>query len=649
MTRPAKPPGAVGRLLWPVVLLGQACISTGRADDAAGAYIDRVLDPAELPAFREEPLARYDERGPPRAYFVEATAGVVDFDGRSEREHGIAASAYWETPMWGAFSLDGGLHRSGRSGDYTTFGSAWLRGLNLAGGWQADHGLGVLGAPVADLQRRQARFFMPVNPMLGVASEWRHPDGLQLHAGLGAPGRFTPGRLSGFESGEGHVASLGGQWRPAPAWEAGVSLISTQGRNGSSVQPADDGRDGDSLFGAAAWSGANSQAQFNLLATRNDDTAGAGSPWGAWLDASTQAGWRLHSYGAFYLRPELNWGGQWMSSDAAGGYYRISQQRMRWSWSASLDHLSPVSDRGADSSYGSGTVRYQLRAGLGLGGSATYRSAASDAWVASLFADQHSRLGVTRYQLRLADDERGESAWQAELSQALPTAIDRRYSASISVGETARSEQRRSRTSALALYGSQDLLARVSLDGSVRFVSATGGEARDAYSAHVGLNWQINGNWRLLATYDRSSTSQRNVFVLEPFPGLPPRFDSDLESFYLTVRYTQRAGRPSAVLGGVPGAPAGFIHGSVFLDENGNGQRDAGETGAADITVLLDDRFSVRTDSQGDFAFPMVATGPYTLRVLTDNLPLPWGFARDEQQVEVGVRRQVRVEFPARR
>jgi hypothetical protein len=79
--------------------------------------------------------------------------------------------------------------------------------------------------------------------------------------------------------------------------------------------------------------------------------------------------------------------------------------------------------------------------------------------------------------------------------------------------------------------------------------------------------------------------------------------------------------------------------------------RDAGETGVANITVILNDRFSVRTDSQGNFSFPMVATGSYTLRVLTDNLPLPWNFADDAavQQVEVRVRQQVNVDFPARR
>jgi hypothetical protein len=105
------------------------------------------------------------------------------------------------------------------------------------------------------------------------------------------------------------------------------------------------------------------------------------------------------------------------------------------------------------------------------------------------------------------------------------------------------------------------------------------------------------------------------------------------------------------VLGGAPGSPAGFIQGSVFLDENDSGLRDAGEAGVPGITVILNDRFSARTDSQGNFSFPMVATGAHTLRVMTDNLPLPWRFEDAEvvQEVELGVRQQVRVDFPARR
>lgn len=653
MTPPGTPTARGLRWLLLAVLLASAWPASSGAGEREDTYVDRVIDPADLPAFREDRFHRFDESGLPRLFFVEGTWGFTDINGRNRDEFGAAASAFWETALWGAFSLDAGVYKSGSTGDYTTFGSAWQRGLNLEGGWQVDNGLGVLNAPLPELQRSQVRFFMPVNPMLGAVSGWRHRDGLQLHAGAGVPGNYTPGRLSGFETDDGHAVALAADWLMAPDWQAAVSMVSTGGRDGELSPQFGTARDGDSLFAAAAWSRADTRVQFNSLATRNDaDSTGSRSPYGGWIDATSRTGWYWHGYGVFYLRPDLNWGGQWMSNDASGGYYRVSHQRMRWSWSASIDHIDAISASRGDSSFASGTARYQLRSDLTVGGSGTYRSANIDAWVADTFADHRTRLGSTRYQLRLAGNDDDESAWQVEVNQSFPSTVGRRFSASASYGETERRDRERSNVSSLAVFGSQDLLARFSIDGSVRLTAASGADAVDGWAANLGLNWQIDPHWRLLATYDRSSTTQRNPFVLDPFPGQPPvRIDNDLESFFLTLRYSQRAGSAIGVLGGAPGSPAGFIQGSVFLDENNSGLRDAGEAGAAGITVILNERFSARTDSQGNFSFPMVATGAHTLRVMTDNLALPWRFEDAEavQEVEVGVRQQVRVDFPARR
>jgi hypothetical protein len=643
------------RVLCPVILLGQAGWSVSVANESPGveeAYVDRVIDPAQLPALREERFATIDETGLPRAFFVEGTWGYTDIDGDSIDERGVAASAFWDTRLWGAFSLDGGIYKSGEDGDTSVFGSLWQRGLNLGGGWRADNGLGVLNAPLPELQWSQYRVFMPANPLVGAVTEWERDDGVRLQAGMGATGNYTPGRLSGFETDDGHALTAAANWEVAPGLRAAVSMISADGRDERDTLERGYARDGDSVFGALAWAGDTSEVQGNLLASRNDATPGdSDSPYGAWIDASTRSGWFWPNYGAFYLRPDLNWGGQTMSSDAQGGYYRISQQRMRWTWSASVDHLDPVSGEQGDSTFSSGSVRYQLRPDLGLGGTATYRSASTDAWVANGYVDQRNRMGITRYQLNMADSD-GDSAWEAQLDHTFSTTVERRLSATASYGEVDRQNRERSQVATVVLSGSQDLLARFSLDGSVRWIYATGGDASDGYAANLGMNWQLNPYWRLLATYDRSSTSRRNPFVLDPFPEEQPRrFDTDIESFFLTLRYTFRAGRPAGVLGGQPGSAAGFISGSVFLDENDSGIRDAGEAGVPNITVLLNDRFSVRTDSQGNFSFPMVATGTYTLRVLPDNLPLPWNFDDFEavQQVEVGLRQQVRADFPARR
>ena len=89
--------------------------------------------------------------------------------------------------------------------------------------------------------------------------------------------------------------------------------------------------------------------------------------------------------------------------------------------------------------------------------------------------------------------------------------------------------------------------------------------------------------------------------------------------------------------------------GRVFLDANGNGQREANELPAAAVTVVLDGRFSVQTDAEGHFQFPRVAIGPHRVAVVSDNLPLPWRFAdgADQRAIEVAVRHDTTLDFAA--
>ncbi len=90
--------------------------------------------------------------------------------------------------------------------------------------------------------------------------------------------------------------------------------------------------------------------------------------------------------------------------------------------------------------------------------------------------------------------------------------------------------------------------------------------------------------------------------------------------------------------------------GVLFLDENDNGRRDAGEAGAANVVVLLDGRFAARTDGDGRFIFPAVVAGEHFLVVMPDNLPLAWSIPADARMnLQVGVRDQARVELPVRR
>ena len=88
----------------------------------------------------------------------------------------------------------------------------------------------------------------------------------------------------------------------------------------------------------------------------------------------------------------------------------------------------------------------------------------------------------------------------------------------------------------------------------------------------------------------------------------------------------------------------------VYLDANNNGQPDAGEAGAANVTVVLDGRFSVQTNAAGRFSFPVVATGHHVITVVADNLPLPWVLIGDgRRETEVTTRDRTVISIGAQR
>jgi uncharacterized protein YfaP (DUF2135 family) len=90
------------------------------------------------------------------------------------------------------------------------------------------------------------------------------------------------------------------------------------------------------------------------------------------------------------------------------------------------------------------------------------------------------------------------------------------------------------------------------------------------------------------------------------------------------------------------------VQGVIYLDENANGKQDASERGAAQVTVVLNGRFTAETDAQGRFVFPYVAVGKHTITVVSDNLPLPWVIVGDgRQQIQVFTREATQVSVGA--
>src|SRR5439155_9947727 len=59
----------------------------------------------------------------------------------------------------------------------------------------------------------------------------------------------------------------------------------------------------------------------------------------------------------------------------------------------------------------------------------------------------------------------------------------------------------------------------------------------------------------------------------------------------------------------------------VFVDQNGNGRRDAGERGLAGVRVEIDGQRSVMTDDTGHYKFSGVKNGAHSIAVDRSNLP----------------------------
>lgn len=628
------------------------------SQDDDPVYRDRIINADSLDPL---PIGDDDEplSGPPRALHIEALVHRARIAGEQITETGLAAGGFWETANYGTLSAAALLFRgdSGQRNDDPRWrGSAtlWQRGLAVRGGWSLDNGLGVLNTPMPPLLRDQYRFFLPSVPMLGASTEWRQRErGLQFQAAAGRGGIYSGTRLNGFDFGDGLVATVGAQWRGSPQREGAASLLVTDGR----IVPGDRGlptfQNGAtrSLLIGERWQGARDSVSLQVLGSHSD----AGGAVGAWVDARANRGRMTHRYGAFQLGSDLAWGAWPINNDVRGGYYRMDYRRARWSWNTGIDRIESISGDGFEGWYGNAFVRYQASPRLGYGGGVSARDGASNgssAQTLQLYLDTRSRWGQTRLQYDTARDGSGSDSWQVLADHALHLRQGWRLSVSAGFGELANGGARPASSTSLATYGGFDLSDNVSIDGTVRWTRGGGGEDARGLDLNLGGRWRIAQRWSLLGNISENRGNRRSPFVLDPLTNQPV-FESlpHDRTMQVSLRYDFGAGHSRPVLGGPANAATGRISGSVFLDDNGDGIRSASERPAANITITLDGRYTVRTDDLGRFEFDRVAVGSHMIDVISDNLPLPWfvDAARARQQIQVDVRGESTVEIGAER
>lgn len=637
-----------------ILRAGQAVAAV--EETAPPVYEDRLIE-SGTPARDDEDAVAFqpDLSGLPRSLQVEAGAANTRYGVRSQHEAGLQLSGYWDTLGWGSWSVSGMLRSGGA--DFGGNGSSltlWQRHMPFADGWSADNGVGVLNSPSLPLMRGSYRFVLPGTAMAGAESEWRRGGDLQLQAAVGEPGFFEGGRWSAYRSTGGRLAQAGLQWAWSPQYEGALAAIDERdvlpwwaisSQSNSDRLPRADAQ---SVYAGGAWQTDSGRVQANFLASQ---VGGNPARVGAWIDAASVAGDYQQHYGLFRLDSGLSWGALPFSNNIEGGYYRVDYQQARWSWSAGVDQVGSISGSGVDGTYLNGGLRYQARPWMAFGGNLTIKPGGAGTYSATTFADLRSGWGISTLQFQQTAGAQGQRARQLSWDQSLPTREGAQVSVSASFAAVDSAHGGTTRSQSLAAYGSYEIGQAISLNGNLRWTRGQGPEGQRGLDGNVGLTWQLGPEWLFAATYYRSQAAQRSAFVIDPISQSTPFIAlPGTRAFALSLRYQWRAGSPPAVLGN-PAGGVGSISGSVFLDDNGNGRHEAAERGAANVTVVLDRSYSVRTDASGRFEFSPVGAGDHTIDIIPDNLPLPWMLddrsahlrltvrPRDGARVDIGAKR----------
>jgi hypothetical protein len=645
------------------------------APSADAPYQDRYIAGGSLtPDISSGDYTTSDPSGLARSIRIDAVASMLRQEGPGAapavNENGVVADAQWDTASFGAWSADLGARTGGtqRSAAGNAYGDASFalhqRGMPFDDGWQLDNALGDINTPLIDLARQQPRFLLTSAPMQGFDTEWRGPAGLQLLAGGGEPGIYEGIKVPTFQTLGGTTGTLGAQWSPAPQWSVGAELAAArdvtlyyESLDNTATTATLPHFSSNTGFLSAGWQEGSTRAQLNVI---DGSVDGLGNAFGTWLDAAQTRGAFTNAFGLFHIDPNLAWGNQVITNDVQGGYYRLGYQTRRWVADIGVDEVRSVSGDGVSTTFVNADARYQLSRDVGVGGVANLRHSDSDnAWSLEGYVDDVNGLGTGRLQLDYATDAQTSDA-SVTLQQSWNMHAGTRLSTSLSVDRSNGSAVtpalqstlgQQSTLVRLALYGGGDLSARLSLDGSVQWADAIAGHAAPATMADVSLIWQLAPGWSLFGTYyENRIGSWTPLVVTSPLAPATPTVVPAMgqRGVFLTIRYQAARGAHFAPLGGSPGAGAGRLTGVIYLDANENGRFDAGETGAANVTVILDGRFSTRTDANGRFDFPAVAAGHHVLRVQGDNLPLPWTLADEGRtEVEVGTRDRVDVNIGA--
>jgi hypothetical protein len=647
--------------------LAQPLAAAAASPSAAvpAAYVDQEIKglAPDLPELSTE--RPYNAAGLPRFLRLETRLSTQPFSLQQKTRPGFSLFGLLETPNHGTLSVDGSLDPREQRGSLTLR----QRGMPWAGGWLANHELGVINTPAPDITRLPSRIFVPSTLILGAGAEWNNPGrGLQLQAAAGTPGQLEGLPSSAFTRLQGQRSSLGAQWHLSanananPAGPLGASgsrlgwTAALRAERARGISPFSDPLALASLEEADATQlvllheGERQRIQGQFV--NNNSSRVSGARHGFWVDSEWSDSPRRHSLGVYRLEPELSWAGQPLPSDLTGAYARSSWRTRQWSAEGSVDLLRSITGRAGSGSFVTGSARWRLASKSNLGAGFSLRRFDGSAW--DSFTDWRfpSAWGASGLRLELAG---GSSlASRQELIYDQDWAVPEGFSLATSLGAgrlgsdpvTGEAPQDLWRA-ALSLRAPVGTRAQVS--GNLSTEQGSGNSRR--WGVTLGASWRIDNHWSLDTNLNRSQGRSLNATPLDPLaPPLPNVVGTGDRSFFAVLRYELQAGSRDIPLGGRATDGGGRVEGLVYFDANKSGNQEANERGVPNVTVFLDNRYGVRTDAQGRFEFPFVAAGVRTVSVRGDTLPLPWVTVGDGQtRVEVRLRETSRLSIPVQR
>jgi len=622
---------------------------------AAAAYIDQLIDPA----LADDATADAWQTGAPelqgqRFYSVEYKHYQERQDADDLIENGVQVNWHRETLDYGEFQLEAAGYQGDNERlnfDNSGGGRVTLNqyGFVVDENRVMDNTLGVLRSSTDPMITSSFRLNLSSTLLAGGQTRVSR-DGLStVYATAGRIGRLDPSQLQGFRLEDGEQYGLGYSRDLSMNWRAGAQLVSVTG--------SDNTPDHQSVASALQYQSPDEDNRYvgHVLV----DSEGQ---YGVWADGDSRMNRWRHRYGLFRLEPDLLWSDNQPNNDQQGGYLRSELATLRYNFTTGLDliqtNIDNRADRAGNNLY-NGFVNgsWRMNRKTTFGGTLTLRgNEARDELsggdthniVLSSYVSRATPVGTTRLQLLASRiEEVGDSGngfgviwdqdWNATRNLMLSSTLSYETESGLDDSEN--------RSSAALLF-QHDVTESLRWNGDVSYTHVD----RDAGGSQNSTNASLAGVWQFLRNWDASLRITYNK-IDNAFGNTDDAVSGDEKTLLFNIRYSESRGQPFALMGDDTDASGyGEVTGVVFFDENGDGERQAGERAAPGVFVYLDRRYQSVTDRDGRYVFDPVPAGAHDVTLAQEDLPLPWGLLDETPRaVSVNVRSTTELDFGLRR